>query len=276
MVQMEVSRIDVAAHRIEHRLDYVAEEKPLHLFLNKIHYVTILCSPTLLKELAVGYLLSEGILKSVGEISDIRFEKAEKCQVKLKAEVDIEKRIAISQPFIRLVLTACGSPDYWPLSKLIDRLNLCKLPLGLKVSAEIVSESVKRLNTLAETFRKTGGVHAAAVFSAEGELITYAEDVGRHNAIDKVIGACALKKFDFSRCFLASSGRLTGDIVLKAARMRIPLVASLAAPVDSGVEVAKRTGLTLIGFVRGSRMNVFTFPERILINGSVSNAFEFS
>jgi len=219
-----------------------------------------------LKELAIGYLLSEGILKSVDEIDEIRFEKGGKCQVQLKLKVDAKKRIAIAQPFTRLVLTACGSPDYWPLSKLIDRLDLRMLPLGFEVRAEVVSEAVRRLNTLAETFRKTGGVHIAALYSAEGELITYAEDVGRHNAVDKVIGVCALKKPDFSRCFLASSGRLTGDVVLKAARMRIPIVASLAAAVDSGVEVAKRTGLTLIGFVRGSRMNVFTFPERIVVN----------
>lgn len=266
MVEVEVSRIDVAAHKLERRLDYVAEEKPLHLFINQTHYVTILCFPTLLKELATGYLLSEGILKSVDEIDEIRLGKGGKCQVQLKRGVDTEKRIAVSQPFTRVVLTACGSPDYWPLSKLIDRLDMRKLPLGFKVRAEVVSEAVRRLNTLAETFRKTGGVHIAALYSAEGELITYAEDVGRHNAVDKVIGVCALKKFDFSHSFLTSSGRLTGDIVLKAARMRIPVVASLAAAVDSGVEVAKRTGLTLIGFVRGFRMNVFSSPERIVIN----------
>jgi len=267
LVEVEVSRIDVATHTLERRKDYVAEEKPLHLFLNQTHYVTILCFPTLLKELAVGYLLSEGVLKSVDEIIRIRFEKGGKCQVQLKPGVEAEKRIAISQPFTRLVLTACGSPDYWPLSKLIDRLDLRKLPFDFKVRAEVVSEAVRRLNTLAENFRKTGGVHIAALYSAGGELITYAEDVGRHSAVDKVIGVCALKKFDFSRCFLASSGRLTGDIVLKAARMRIPVVASLSAAVDSGVEVAKRTGLTLIGFVRGTHMSVFAFPERVLMRG---------
>lgn len=267
MIEVEVSRIDVATHKLERRMDFVAEEKPLHLFLNQTHYVTILCFPTLLKELAIGYLLSEGVLKSVDEISEIRFGKGGKCQVQLKRGVDAEKRITISQPFTRLVLTACGSPDYWPLSKLIDRLDLRRLPLGFIVRAEVVLDAVRRLNTLAETFRKTGGVHVAALYSAEGKLVTYAEDVGRHNAVDKVIGACALKKSDFSRCFLASSGRLTGDIVLKAARVHIPVVASLAAAVDSGVEVAKRTGLTLIGFVRGSRMNVFTFPERLLVSG---------
>jgi FdhD protein len=267
MIEVEISRIDVAAHTVERRRDYVAEERPLHIFVNQTHYVTILCLPTLLKELAVGYLLSEGVLNSVGEINEIRFEDGGKCHVQLKAGIDAEKRISISQPFARLVLTACGSPDYWPLPKLVDRLNLKKLPLGYKVKAEVVSEAVGRLNTLAETFRRTGGVHVAASYSADGKLMTYAEDVGRHNAVDKVIGVCAIENVDFSQSFLASSGRLTGDIVLKAVRVHIPIVASLAAALDSGIEVAKRTGLTLVGFVRGGRMNVFTFPERIMING---------
>jgi FdhD protein len=265
LVEVEVSRVDVAAHMLERRMDYVAEEKPMHIFINNIHNVTILCSPTLLKELAVGYLLSEGVLRSVDEIDEIRLLKGGKCQVQLKRGVDAEKRIMVSQPFTRLVLSACGSPDYWPLPKLIDRLSLQELPKDVRIKAEVISEAVRRLNTLAETFRKTGGVHIAALYSSEGELLTFAEDVGRHNAVDKVIGVYAMKKADFSQCFLASSGRLTGDIVLKAARMRIPIVASLAAAVDSGIEVAKRTGLTLIGFVRGQRMNVFTFPERIII-----------
>jgi FdhD protein len=242
----------------------VAKETPLHIFLNQTYYATILCHPTQLKELALGYLLSEGVLKSVDEIQEVRLGKAGKCQVHLKPEVDVEKRVSITQPFTRLVLSACGSPNYWPLSKLIDRLDLRRLPLSYTVKAEVILEGVRRLNTLAETFRMTGGVHVAALYSINGELITYAEDVGRHNAVDKVIGTAALKKLGFSNFFLASSGRLTGDIVLKAARVRIPVVASLAAAVDSGVEAARRTGLTLIGFVRGTRMNVFTYPKRIV------------
>jgi len=262
--EVRVSRIDVAKHSIERRKDLVAEETPLYVFLNQTHYVTILCLPTQLKELAVGYLLSEGVLKSVDEIQEVRLGKAGKCQVRLQPEINVEKRVSITQPFTRLVLSACGSPDYWPLSKLIDRLDLRKLPLGFTVKAEVVSESIRRLNTLAETFRKTGGVHVAALYSQNGELITHSEDVGRHNAVDKVIGTAALEKLNFSNCFLASSGRLTGDVVLKAARVGIPVVASLTAAVSSGVEAAERTGQTLIGFVRGTRMNVFTYPERII------------
>jgi len=242
----------------------VADETPLHLFLNKTHYVTVLCLPTALKELAVGHLLSEGVLKSVDEIRQIRFGKGGECDVRLKPNVDLEKRVSISQPFTRLVLSACGSPDYWPLSKLIDRLEFHKIPLGLTVKAKVIVESVRRLNTLAEVFRKTGGVHIAALYSQDGEIMTYAEDVGRHNAVDKVIGTVALRELDLNRVFLASSGRLTGDIVLKAARMKIPIVASMTAALNSGVEAAQRTGVTLIGFVRGSRMNVYTYPDRIV------------
>ena len=264
MQEIQVSRIDVSAQKLEQRKDFVAEETPLHIFLNQTHYVTILCSPNQLKELAIGHLLSEGVLKSTKEIREVRMEKGGKCRVRLKPEIDAEKRVSISQPFTRLIFSACGSPDYWPLSKLIDRLSLVEMNLGLTVEARIISESVKRLNTLAETFRKTGGVHVAALYSASGELLTFSEDVGRHNAVDKVIGTGASEKLDFEKTFLALSGRLTGDIILKSARMRIPIVASVAAAVNSGVEVAQSTGITLIGFVRGKRMNVYTYPERIV------------
>ena len=276
MVRVQITRIDVAAGKSERKVDYVAEEKPLHLFLNQTHCVTILCHPTLMKELAVGYLLSEGLLQSVDEINEIKIDKSRKCHIQLNSEVDTRKRIKVSEPFSRLVLTACGSPDYWPLSKLIDRLSLRKLPLDFKVEAKVISESVRKLNTLAETFRKTGGLHVAALYSADGDVIAHAEDVGRHNAVDKVIGVCALKKIDLSPSFVASSGRLTGDVVLKAARMRIPIVASLAAAIDSGIAVARQTGVTLIGFVRGQRMNLFTYPQRIAIDSQVSILHETS
>jgi FdhD protein len=264
MRQVQISRIDVSTQTLEQKTDFVAEETPLHIFLNQTHYVTILCSPNQLKELAIGHLLSEGILKSIDEIQETRLEKDGKCLVRLKPDIDAEKRILISQPFARLIVSACGSPDYWPLSKLIDRFSLVKLNLGLTVEAKVVSESVKQLNTLAERFKKTGGIHVAALYSVSGELAALSEDVGRHNAVDKVIGVGTAKKLDFKNIFLALSGRLTGDIVLKAARMRIPIVASMAAAINSGVEAAQLTGITLVGFVRGKRMNVYTYPERIV------------
>jgi len=261
MQEVLVSRIDLPT-KISKKKDIVAEETPLHIFLNQTHYVTILCTPSQLKELAVGHLISEGLLRSTDEIREVRLESDGKCTVRLKPHLN-KKQIAMAQPFARLIVSACGSTDYWPITKLMDRLNLPMISRGFQVEAKVLLESVKQLNKLAEVFRKTGGVHVAAIYSRKGKLTALAEDVGRHNAVDKVIGECALKSVDLKNCFLALSGRLTGDIVLKAARMQIPIVVSMAAAINSGIDVAKRTGITLVGFARGNHMNAYTHAERI-------------
>jgi FdhD protein len=236
----------------------VAEEKPLRIFLNRIQYVTIFCSPTNLKELAVGHLLTQGIIKSTEEIAEINLKEEGVCQIELKLSIDIKDRLKLSQKLSRIILSACGGP-HQPYKK------LPKIGSNIKVKAETIQKCVNNLNQIAETFRKTGGVHAASLYKSNGTLVAFAEDVGRHNAVDKVIGIGALKKINFSECFLAVSGRLTGDMVFKAAKMELPIVASLAAALDSGIEIAKNVNLTLIGFVRGKRMNIYNAPERITL-----------
>lgn len=264
MRKIKVSRMNVSDQSIEEKTDYVAEETSLHIFLNKTHYGAILCSPDQLKEMVVGHLLSEGLLKSTAEIDDLVLKKDGKCLVKLKPDIDAEQRIAKSQHLARLVVSACGYPDYSPLSEAIS--SLPKLYMTPTVNAAVVYQSVLQLNTIAEQFRKTGGVHAAALYSQDGKLVALAEDVGRHNAVDKVIGVGATKNMDFRNLFLALSGRLSGDIVLKAARMKLPIIASLAAAISSGLEAAQLTGITLVGFARAKRMNVYTYPERIVFS----------
>jgi len=262
--EVKVARVNVADRTVEERVDFVAEEKPLHIYVNSRHYGTILCSPEQLKEMAVGHLLSEGVLKSLNEIDELQLKQDGKCLVHLKQGINVESRISTAQRFSRLIVSACGSPDYRPLSELIK--DLPKLNSEKTVRADVVSRSVLQLNRLAKNFRTTGGVHVAALYTFDGELAALAEDVGRHNAVDKVIGAIAFKRGDFGELFLASSGRLTGDIVLKAARMKIPVIASLSAAINSGLEAAELTGVTLIGFVRGRRMNVYTYPERVVFS----------
>jgi len=260
MLKVEIVKVDVSAKKSQKMTDYVAEEKPLHIFLNKTRYVTIFCSPSNLKELAVGHLLSEGIVKSVEEIDEIGFRGKGVCYVKLKGSIDLEKRLKLLTHFSRVIFSACGSTSPY------DSGKLPKITSNLKVKAEVILDSINRLNSIAKTFRKTGGVHAAAIYKSRGDLVAFAEDVGRHNAVDKTIGIGALDKTDFNECFLALSGRLTGDIVHKAARIDLPIVASLAAAIDSGIAVARDVGLTLIGFVRGKRMNIYNFPARIDFN----------
>jgi FdhD protein len=264
MRKIKVSRVNVSDQTVEERTDYVAEETALHIFLNTAHYGTILCSPDQLKEMVLGHLLSEGLLNSTAEIDDLVLKKDGKCLLNLKSDIDAEQRIAKAQRLARLVVSACGSPDYRSLSEAVG--SLTKLDMTPTVNASVVYQSVLQLNTIAEHFRKTGGVHAAALYSTDGKLVTLAEDVGRHNAVDKVIGAGATKNMDFRNLFLALSGRLSGDIVLKAARMKLPIIASLAAAISSGLEAAQLTGVTLVGFVRDKRMNIYTYPERIVFS----------
>lgn len=264
MREIEVSRINVSDKTTKRRTDYIAEETPLHIFLNKQHYGTILCSPYQLEEMALGHLLSEGLLESTDELDELYLRKDGKCLVKVNPNIDVETRISKSQRISRLIVSACGTPDYRPLLEIIS--SLPKLDMTLTVKPEVVINSVVNLNIIARRFRQTGGVHVAALYSIGGKIISLAEDVGRHNAVDKVIGSAIIKKVDFGNLFLALSGRLTGDIVLKAARMKISIIASLAAAISSGLEAAQMAKITLIGFVRGKRMNVYTYPERIVFS----------
>ncbi len=259
MREVEIVRIDVSTGTAQKIADYVAEEKPLFIFLNKTHYATIMCSPSKLKELALGHLLSEGVTKANDEIEEITI-KEQACHVKFRSSVDLEKRLKLAGKRSRIVLSACGSASpYEYVGKLF------RVRSSLTVKAETILECVNRLNSMAETFRKTGGVHVAAIYKGDGGLVAFAEDVGRHNAVDKAIGIAVLNGVDLNECFLALSGRMSGDIALKAARVGLPIVASLAAALDSGIDVAKKAGLTLVGFVRGKRMNAYTFPGRVTL-----------
>jgi FdhD protein len=261
--EVEIVRLNVAKRKSERRLDVVAEEFPLHVFLNDVCVVSVLCSPSKLKELAAGYLFSEGFVRSLDEVREVRLDESGRCFVSLKPDVDVGKRLEFAQSFGRLVVSACGSVDLWPLSKLVDRVKGLKVKSDAVVEARVVVDCVRRLNSLAEEYRRTGGVHVASLNRLDGELVGFAEDVGRHNAVDKVIGAGFLMRVDFGACFLCLSGRLSADVVLKAARVGVPVVASRAAALSSGVEIAERCGAGLVGFVRGVGMNVYAGAERV-------------
>lgn len=261
MRQVTVEKIDLSTGASNKILDYVAEETPLQLFVNTSFWATILCTPINLKELSVGHLLSEGILKSVQEIDEIVVkEKENTCIVKLKPNIKVDSRISISRLHARVIPSACGSGSPYQYKG--------KIPIvesNLAVDAKIIFEGVNQLNFKAEGFRKTGGLHVAAIYKADGSLVALAEDVGRHNAVDKVIGIACLGRVDVKNCFLALSGRMSGDVAFKAANVGLPIVASLAAALSSGISTATESKLTLVGFVRGKRLNVYTAPERITI-----------
>ena len=259
MLEVEILRLNVAEKKADHIKDCVAQESPLHIFLNRTFYATILCSPSNQKELVIGHLLTEGIVRSVEEIEEVNV-KVQTCKVKVKLNVDFKKRIRISRHSLRIILSECGGEQS---HKLLEKLP--KIKSDMSINAETVVNCTSRLNSLAQTYMKTGGVHAAAIWTSDGVLVAIAEDVGRHNAVDKAIGMAMLFKTDLQQCFLTLTGRLTEDIVLKSAMANLQIVASLAAATDSGIALAHKINLSLIGFVRGRRMNIYVAPERIRI-----------
>jgi FdhD protein len=261
MLEVEILKFELSIKKAKEIRDYVAQEKPCHIYLNRRHYATINCTPANLKELAVGHVLSEGIVESAQEIKEIILEnRVAASKVTLMTDADLERKMQMLKRFSRMTLSSCGGAEtYQPLRR------LRKIKSDLKVKAETILNCVGNLNSTAKIFRKTGGVHAAAIYDCDGALVAFAEDVGRHNAVDKVIGIAVSRHVDFERCFLALTGRLSGDIVFKAARSRLPIMASLAAALDSGISIAKKVDLTLIGFARGKRMNIYNFPGRILL-----------
>ncbi len=260
MRRVDVVKLDLETGKSQKVTDYVAEEVPLYLFVNRTFWAIILCLPSNLKELAVGHLLSEGVLKSTAEIEEVTLKEAENtCIVKLKRDVDAKERIRLSRLHTRVICSARSSSMPYQYAR-----KPAKVTSNLTVKAQVIFNAVSQLNSKAKLYRKTGGVHVAAICKPGGTIVAFAEDIGRHNAVDKAVGIAALKLVDFGKCFLAFSGRLPSDIVFKVAKVGLPIIASFGAALDSGITLAEQTNLTLIGFIREKRMNIYTGAERII------------
>ncbi len=263
MRSAEMIKLNLSTGKAEKTIDYVASEVPFQLTVNSNYSFLVWCSPTQLKELAVGYLLTEDIIKSVDEIQEILLDEDKyTCKIKLKDSINMEERLSGHAKIVSLIKKSTS-----PYQR--DE-KIQKVESKLKVKAEIILKSVTAMNTLAKGFVKTGGLHDSAIYKSDGSLVAFAEDIGRHNTVDKVIGMAALNKVDFSECFMAITGRVPGDMIYKAAKVGLPIVASMAAVTSSGIASAKKANIALVGFVRGERMNIYAGAERIIFQQQLS------
>jgi len=261
MNQVEMLRLDLATGKAEKMVDCVAEEVPLQISLNGTYTFVIWCSPSQFKELAVGYLLAENILRSVDEIESLSAtEKANSCEIKLKENVNLDERMKHSRRSTRIIPLIKASTSSYQHD---ERLPIVKS--ALKVKAQVILNCINQMNGLAKGFKQTGGLHDSGIFKADGTMVAFSEDVGRHNTVDKVIGEASLSSVDFSQCFMIITGRVPGDMIYKAAKVGLPIVASVAAVLSSGISSAEKANIALVGFVRGTRMNVYTGAERIIL-----------
>lgn len=237
--------------------DDIVVESSLEISVGEEEVVTTLCSPDDEKPLAVGFLLSEGIIDGIEEIEEIAHEKEEK-SVTVSLSSDDED---LAEYFRRkrALTSSCGRAR--AVVEKLERYSVGEDACGTNEPTEIV-ELMNELQRESQLFRLTGGSHTAALASG-GEIIYLAEDIGRHNAVDKAIGKGLLAGRNLSELVLLTSGRLSSEMVLKAVRSSIPILVSRSASTTLATRIARLSGLTIIGFTRGNRMTIYSGEERL-------------
>jgi FdhD protein len=268
---LEVSSADVL-HRDDRgkwarHSDKLAREEPLEIRVRGRSVAITMRTPGHDKELAAGFLLTEGIVRKPADIIEVApcldsDAPDNTLNVLLSAAVVVDFEQLTRHVFASSSCGLCGKAS-------IDAVHQHFPPIESRVQipAETLSQMPERLRAAQQTFAQTGGLHAAAVFDCQGELLVLREDVGRHNAVDKVIGHGLLGGLlPFESHVLLVSGRASFEIMQKALAARIAIVAAISAPSSLAVEFARDSGQTLIGFLRGQTMNVYSWPERIRAN----------
>ncbi len=237
--------------------DVVVNETPLTIFINDQELVTLLCSPTHLKSLAVGFLFSEGILIRRAEIENILLNESKGVVwFTLKHEFKIDENFSKG----RTVTSGCARG--LTFHNIFNEKNNEFINSKLTISSKVITSISSDLKCQSAMFQKSGGAHCASLYEQENFLFSR-EDIGRHNAVDKIIGECFIKAIVGDNKILMTSGRVSSEILLKAARWKIPILVSRTAPTFAAIKIAEELGSTLIGFARGERMNVYTNSWRI-------------
>ena len=226
----------------------LARECPVKLFFNGKLFTTLFASPFELKELAVGHLITEGVV-SFGEIENVEVKRSE---VYILTRADKQVKQALSAETAGKVGKA-GKAEKTSTEIFVSSDSIFKLQAVFAGTGYLESE----------TYRLTRGTHLAALIDREGKLAVQIVDVGRHNAVDKAVGAAFLKGLDLSQHYMLSTGRQPAYMVTKAARAGIPLIATKAMPFDSGVEAAKKTNVCLVGQLRKESMLIFASEWRV-------------
>jgi FdhD protein len=227
----------------------VAEETPFSIFANGRHLVTAMISPEMREEFLLGHLFSEGIVSAIEEVESLEVEGNVARVIVSRPERALFPR--------RLIVSGCGGS-----TSFLDPGRLPAVSSDLKIGKEEVFSAMRAVSQ-SLVHRATGGVHCMGLF-LEGRALCIAEDIGRHNALDKVIGSGLLTGVSFGQTYVASTGRISSEMALKASQAGIPLVASRGSATSLALEMAEKTGLTIAGFVRGRSMSVYTNPWRIV------------
>jgi len=249
----KVSYLSLSANEIRPLEKPVVRETAWTIYVNGQELVTILCTPNKMSFLVLGFLASEGIIQGLNDVGVLRVceDEGNVVEVRLRDE-------NLSLPQKRVLLSGCGG------GVTFDDLRANHAPLDspLTISHSQVLKLMRLLYQRAEAYRAAGGIHASAL-SDGARLLVVAEDVGRHNTLDKIRGECMVRGIPTNDRLLLTTGRISSEMVNKAVGMETPILISRTSPTDLAVRLADSWGITLVGYARGKRMNLYTHPERI-------------
>lgn len=237
--------------------DVVANEIPLTINIGDKELVTLLCSPFDIEDLARGFLFTSGLIKKADEINKITVNKEQwTANIELTDNTMTENLI-----FKRLYTSGCGRGTLF--YNIFDIANRSKIISDTKINSIQISKLTTDFQKKSEIYLKTGGVHSAALSDGK-DIIVFKEDIGRHNAIDKVIGSVISNSQLLNDKILLTSGRISSEVIFKIKKCGIPIVISRSAPTNQAIRLAREMDITLIGFARGTRMNIYSSEERII------------
>jgi FdhD protein len=241
--------------------DMVVREFPLTIMLNGTELVTLLCSPSDIRYLAIGFLFSEGILK---QRSDLKRVIVDERKGVVRVETTMAEGTDTEAVFKRIITPGCGrGASFYSAADTELPRNESKLT----VSAGTVLDRMGEFQRYSELYRTTHGVHSAALCD-EKSILIFQEDIGRHNAIDKIFGQCFEQSIPTRDKYIVSSGRISSEIVIKIARGGTPVLVTKSAPTNTAVKMANDLGVTLVGLVRGTHMNIYTHHERVTVGNT--------
>jgi FdhD protein len=230
----------------------VVREQPLTMYVNGERFLTLLCSPFQLEALVVGYLWMEKVIGGVEEIASLQVS-----EVDGRADITLSKPVTL--PTERILTSGCGGG----ITFRIDHRLFPRLRSSLTVRPEQLALGMKQLFQAAEHYQKSRGIHGAGLHDGQ-RLLVVAEDVGRHNAVDKVKGRALLEGVETRDRILLSTGRISSEMLLKAARMGVPVVASRTSPTEMAVALAEQLNITVCGYVRPDTLNLYAGSAIVL------------
>jgi FdhD protein len=239
--------------------DEVVTEYPLTIFLNDEEFATIVCTPTDLEEMVIGFLASEGAIRDYAEIKQLTVDENSGF-----AYVDLQQQTILSQQFYnkRRITSCCGKSrqSFYFYS---DARTAKPAKSSVSITPEQCFRLMDELHSASLIHRSTGGVHNAALCTPQQILLSYS-DIGRHNALDKIYGHCLRESLRTDDKVLVFSGRISSEVLLKAAKIGAGVIVSKSAPTELALQLAEELNITAIGFVRQGRMNVYTHPDRVV------------